>query len=196
MRYFWVFRESRALVICIRGVQVCDLLSKFEPPYWSPVVQEIVKLGDRGIALENICRKHCCLSCCRVWRKVGLFDDVLYNLRLGYIDSSVLDDIQVDSILVLYVSLVFIVLSWPLQIFYRSIYFFMSGAIEDATVHITREYFLLSNDCLKPMGRTLLVRYLFHNYNDWFWPYRFLMSLNKWVLRFPVFVSFTLESFI
>ena len=55
---------------------------------------------------KDIVSNHHCLYCFHVWSQAHNIDDVLYNMRLGEFDLTVLKSINVEVELIIYISLV------------------------------------------------------------------------------------------
>ena len=91
--------------VCNDGAH--DLLKKFESHYFSMVVEAYVKLRVRGVAYQDLCCNTWCMSCFNVLRKADLIYDILNDLSLWYISSSICKSVYIDYKVVLYVSLVF-----------------------------------------------------------------------------------------
>ena len=86
MRSSWVLGKLCALVSGTRNVGACDIIEKVKPPYYSMVVEALVKIGGSYVVSQDLCSKCRCLSCFPVWGKFYLVGDFLHNLRLEELD--------------------------------------------------------------------------------------------------------------
>ena len=70
-------------------------------------MEAIVKLVGSDVASADIRCEYWRLSCCHVWRKSDLVDDVVHNLQSRNIDLTVLEALNIDTKIFFYISIVF-----------------------------------------------------------------------------------------
>ena len=70
------------------------------------IVEQFIKKQGGCVTSEDLDIKHWRLSCCHVWWKFDLIDDVLNDLRLVYFDSTILEYVYHYENIILYIALV------------------------------------------------------------------------------------------